>query len=468
MNVRTRIAPSPTGYPHIGTIYQVLFDWAYAKKNKGQFILRVEDTDQTRFIKGAEEVLYKCLSWFNITPDEDPIKKGPYAPYRQSERLEIYYKHAQELIKKGHAYYCFCTKDKLEQKRKIAEQKKIQSMYDGCCRQLSKKEIHDNLIKKIPYVIRMKIPENRTIVFSDLIMGKISFESSSIDDQVLIKSDGFPTYHLAVVVDDYLMKITHIFRGREWVSSTPKHILLYEYFGWEIPKYAHLPLILNADGKGKLSKRFNHASVDYYREKGYLPQALLNYLSNIVWNHPGGKEIYTMDEFISFFDITQITSQGARFDLKKLDWINGEYIRATDITTLMKLLVEFYKKKYSKDFIQKVLPLVHERIKTLSEFDQYCHFFIQSPNSFEIDMDKYKKLLTHTAQELEKVNTWNGDRIGDVMQSVAQKLAIKNSEYFMVIRIAITGKMITPPLNQSMEILGKEDCIKRLYFAVSH
>lgn len=460
--VRTRIAPSPTGFPHIGTIYQSLFDYAYAQQNNGQFVVRIEDTDRARYVEGSEKVIYDSLNWFDLVSDEDPIKGGPYGPYRQSERLDIYKKYALELVEKGHAYYCFCTKERLEQMRADQQAKKELPMYDKHCRNLSVDVVKKNLIDKVDYVIRMKVPESRKIIFNDLIIGDIEFESNTIDDQVLFKSDGFPTYHLAVVVDDHLMKITHIFRGKEWIPSAPKHVLLYEYFGWEMPVHAHLPLILNDQGKGKLSKRNGHASVDYYRNLGYLPNAVLNYLSNIVWNHPEGKEIYDLQEFVKLLDIKKITSQGAKFDLKKLDWMNGEYIRKMEKSKLKNEIFRFFKGKYDEDLIEKLIPLVQERIKTLQEFDDYCMFFIQKPEEYELDLLDHKEMLRKTQEQISNINDWKAEKIGEVMQKVALDLGMKNSLYFMIIRVVITGKKVTPPLNESMEILGKEECLKRL------
>src|SRR3989344_5885015 len=300
--VRTRIAPSPTGFPHIGTVYQVLFDYAYAKQHGGTFICRIEDTDRVRFVEGSEQVIYDSLAWFGLLPDESPSAGGPFGPYRQSERLAIYKKYAEELLEKKHAYYCFCTKERLEQLRGEQTKRKIPPMYDKHCLSLSKEAIDKKLKEHTSYVIRMDVPQNRKVVFDDMIGGKVA-------------------------VDDHLMEITHIFRGKEWISSTPKHVLLYEFFGWKMPIHGHLPLILTSDGKGKLSKRHGHASVNFYREKGFLPEAILNYLSNIVWNHPEGKEIYTLEDFIKHLDITKVTSAGARFDLTKLEWMNGEYLR---------------------------------------------------------------------------------------------------------------------------------------------
>lgn len=461
--VRTRIAPSPTGYPHIGTIYQVLFDYVYAKQHKGKFIMRLEDTDRARFVPGSEDVIYRSLEWFGLNPDESPKIGGPYKPYRQSERLHIYQKYAKELIEKKHAYYCFCTKERLEEMRKEQQVKKMNPMYDKNCRNLEQKEVNKNLENKRPFVIRMAVPENQTIVLSDLIVGEVKFESKTIDDQIIMKADSFPTYHLAVVVDDHLMEITHIFRGREWLPSTPKHVLLYQFFEWKIPEHGHLPLILNSDGKGKLSKRFNHASVDYYRDLGYLPEAILNYLANLVWFHEGGKEIYDLNEFIKLFDIKKIGSQGARFDLQKLDWVNGVYIRNMKQETLNEKIMDFYKdKNLPKDIVLKTVPLIQERIKKLSDYLPLCEFFFKAPEKYEVDLAGKNVFFKQVSETLNQVNDWKAIKIGEVLVNLAKKLEIKNSQFFMDIRLVITGKKITPPLNESMEILGKEECLNRL------
>lgn len=463
--VRTRIAPSPTGFPHIGTIYQVLFDYVYAKQNKGKFIMRLEDTDQARFVPGSEEVIYKSLEWFNLQPDESPKVGGPHAPYKQSERLPIYQKYAQELIANKHAYYCFCTKERLDEMRKEQQAKKMNPMYDRRCRNLKKEEVEEKLKNKTSFVIRMAVPDDQTIILNDLIVGEVKFDSKTIDDQVIMKADGFPTYHLAVVVDDHLMEITHIFRGREWLPSTPKHILLYQFFDWKIPEHGHLPLILNSDGKGKLSKRFSHASVDYYRDLGYLPEAILNYLANLVWFHEGGKEIYDIDEFIKLFDIKKIGSQGARFDLQKLDWVNGMYIRQYQKSKLKDQILEFYKNKQinlDEKLVEKTIPLIQERIKKLSDYLPMCEFFFKTPEKYEVDITTKKEFFTQVYQELEKVNDWKTVPIGESLGNLAKKLEIKNSQFFADIRMVITGKKISPPLNESMEILGKNECLNRL------
>lgn len=458
MNIRTRIAPSPTGFPHIGTIYQVLFDFAFAHKHNGKFILRIEDTDRARFVEGAEEIIFRSLDWFGLTPDEGPVQGGNFGPYRQSERLEIYKKYAHELLDKGHAYYCFCSRERLEEMRKEQEGKKESPMYDRTCRTLTQEEVHAKLADNIPHVLRMKVPDDRKIVVHDLIMGDIEFESNTVDDQVLLKSDGFPTYHLGVVVDDHLMEISHVFRGREWVSSTPKHVLLYEFFGWEMPVHAHLPLILNTDGKGKLSKRHGHASVDYYREGGYLPEAVLNYLSNIVWNHPEGKEIYSLTEFIELFDITQITSQGARFDLQKLNWMNQQYIQKMSDEELLTKIKDFYKDRQLDDvLVRKLLPLLKTRMETLSDFEQLTGYFFAPPSVVPRDQ-KEKEIIVDLHSILSDVTDWTEQGIFVALKAVLEK----HSARMPVLYYLFTGEEHGLPLPQSLEILGKETTLMRL------
>jgi glutamyl-tRNA synthetase len=459
--VRTRIAPSPTGFPHIGTIYQVLIDFAYARKLEGKFILRLEDTDRVRFVEGAEEVIYKSLTWFGLIPDEDPQKGGPYGPYRQSERLPIYKKYAEELLEKKHAYYCFCTRERLEQMRKDQEANHKPPMYDKTCLALSDSEIQQKLESGIPRVIRMNIPSGEKIVVPDLISGDIIFESDVIDHQVIMKSDGFPTYHFGVVVDDHLMEITHVFRGKEWVSSTPKHVLLYKFFGWDMPVHAHLPLILNEDGKGKLSKRHGHASVDYYRNLGYLPEAVLNYLSNIVWNHPEGKEIYPIEEFIRLFDVTQITSQAPRFDLKKLDWVNSQYIRGKSDEQLMRLLKTFDPKISELDDkrLMLVIPLIKERMRILSEFWSLAGFFFARPSEFEHPVQKELVDIAKTALD---GSLWTHEGMEKSIREASEKAGVKARDVFMELRVAVTGKTVGPPLLESLEVLGKEETFARL------
>ncbi len=461
--VRTRIAPSPTGFPHIGTVYQALFDYAYAKKHGGRFIVRIEDTDRARFVEGAEEKIYSMLDWFGLNEDESPRKSGEYGPYRQSERLNMYKKYAEELVEKGAAYYCFCTKERLEALRREQSDKKIPPMYDRHC--LGLNNAKERVEKGEPHVIRLKIPRDTTIVCKDEIRGDIQFEGKNIDDQVLIKADGFPTYHLAVVVDDHEMKITDIVRGEEWISSMPKHILLYKAFGWEIPKFYHTAVIRNPD-KAKLSKRHGHASVDWYQKEGFLPEALLNFLALMGWSHPEEKEIFSLEEFIRVVALKDLRAVGPVFDMQKLEWINGEYIRAMGVGELKSRLVDYYGEKYSADLLDKTIPLIQERIKTLKEFDEYCDFFIQPPSSCEKDISKDKVIIEKMIKKLEQHEEWQAEPIGQAMQELAQSEQMSFGAFFMILRIALTGGKITPPLNESMEILGKEECLKRLSHSI--
>lgn len=450
--IRTRIAPSPTGEDlHIGNLYTAFFNWAYAKKNNGQFIVRIEDTDRTRFVEGAEERILKTLSMFGLTPDETPL--------RQSERLAIYKKYAEELVEKGAAYNCFCTKERLDELRKLQIAEKKVPKYDKHCLNQNDRSLKFEAGK--PYVIRLNVPENREIEFNDVIRGKITINSNNLDDQVLMKSDGYPTYHLAVVIDDHLMNISHVIRAEEWISSTPKHILLYESFGWDKPVFAHIPILRNPD-KSKLSKRKNPVWANWYIEEGYLPEAILNYISLMGWSHPEQKEIFTVEEFISVFDLKDIQAAGPVFDVTKLQWMNGEYIRAMSAKNLKFKIYNFHKGKYSEELIEKTIPLVQERIKTLKEYDEYCQFFIERPKNYEVEITKYKDVLQKVVTTIEDVEDWKSEAIGTALQKVATDMEMKNSEFFMMLRIAITGKKISPPLNESMEILGKEECLERI------
>lgn len=459
--VRTRIAPSPTGNDiHIGNLYTALINWTYAKKNNGQFIIRIEDTDRERYVEGAEHKILISLKAFGLEADEDPEKGGPYAPYKQSERLSTYKEYAEDLVKKNLAYYCFCSKERLDEvRKKLLAEKKIPK-YDRHCFHTVKDA--DKRIKNgEKYVIRMKVPENQEIVVNDVIRGKIKFNSNDLDDQVLIKSDGYPTYHLAVVVDDHLMKISHIIRAEEWLPSTPKHVLLFQAFGWEIPVFVHVSILRNPD-RSKLSKRKNPVWASWYLEQGYLPEAVLNYLALMGWSHPEGKEIFDLQEFIKVFDIKDLKAVAPIFDINKLEWLNGEYIRKAQSSKLKDQILKFYNNKLPESIVEKTIPLVQERIKKLSDYLPLCEFFFKEPEKYELDLSSKKDLLTKIAGVLKEVTDWKPETIGKSMVDLATQIGVKNSEFFMILRIAISGKKITPPLNESMGILGKEECIKRI------
>ncbi len=461
--VRTRIAPSPTGKDvHVGSISTALMNYAWAKKNKGQFIVRIEDTDQSRLVAGSERRMLDTLEKIGLKADESPLVDGPYSPYRQTERLDLYKKHSEELVKKGKAYYCVCTSERLAEMRKLQQEKKKMPKYDRHCFNKQNK-VKEEIKKGTKYVIRLLMPD-KEIVFDDIVRGHIVIQGSTLDDQVLLKSDSFPTYHLGVVVDDHLMKITHVIRGEEWLPSTPKHIVLFEAFGWKLPQFAHVSLLRNPD-KSKLSKRKNPVWTSDYLDQGILPEALLNYLSLMGWSHPEGKEIFTLEEYVRLFDIKDVQTTAPIFDPVKLEWMNGEYIRKLKVKSLKLKVLEFIGNKYPEDLVEKTIPLIQERIKKLPDYLLLCDFFFKKPEKYEIDLSSKKDLLKKIEVTLNDIKEWKADTIGEAMQNLAQKLEIKNSEFFMILRVAISGKKITPPLNESMEILGRGECVSRIHKA---
>ena len=465
---RTRIAPSPTGYAHIGTIFQALINYSLAKKDMGKFIVRIEDTDQNRMVEGAEEAIFSALDFFELHPDESPRQGGPFAPYRQSERLDIYKKYALQLVDSNLAYYCFCTPERLEKVRKEMKQKGKPPMYDKHCSSLDSK-VAKNRAKTEKHVIRMKIPQNEMIVFKDLLRGEISISCNLIDDQVLIKSDGFPTYHLAVVVDDHLMEITHIVRGEEWISSTPKHLLLYRYFGWKMPQVVHTPLLRNPD-KSKLSKRQGHTEVGWYINQGYLKEAVLNFLATRVWNHPEGKEIFDLEEFVKFFNIDDMHYQGPIVDLDKLNWYQGQWIRMMSNKELLSRLDAYRPEYLSVEKLVKILPLIKDRLVKLSELESLTSYFVQEP---VIEMDAILKESKTSVQEtknyigkvrdvLEKVEDWTAPNLEKVLHDLQVEVDWKPRPAFMTIRLAVTGRSATPPLFETLEVMGREVVVGRL------
>jgi glutamyl-tRNA synthetase len=459
--VRTRIAPSPTGEDiHIGNLYTALINWAFARKHSGQFIIRSEDTDRTRLVEGAEKKILSTIKAYGLTYDEGVDIGGPYGPYRQSERLELYQSHAKKLIEEGAAYYCFCTKERLDEVRAQQQKEKKMPRYDKHCLH-NVKDGAERVAKGEQYVVRMNIPENKDITFTDLIRGEITINTNQLDDQVIIKSDGFPTYHLAVVVDDNSMKISHVIRAEEWITSTPKHILLYEAFGWELPVFAHVPILRNPD-RSKLSKRKNPVWAAWYLEQGYLPEAMINFLALMGWSHPEQKEIFDLKEFIDKIDLKDFHPVGPAFDTVKLEWMNGEYIRKMSDQELLDRILKFIGDGYDGEFIAKTVPLIKERIKKLSDYVLYCEFFFKRPTQYEIDLSSKKDLLIKVADELTQVNSWKADSIGEKMQEFAKKENVKAGEFFMMLRVAVSGKKISPPLNESMELLGKDESVERV------
>jgi glutamyl-tRNA synthetase len=465
--IRTRIAPSPTGIAHVGTAWMSMFDLALARQTGGQFVVRIEDTDRSRFVEGAEEKIYEAFAWLGIEFDEGVPKGGPYTPYKQSERLPIYQEYIQELLTKDRAYYCFCTSERLEKMRE--DQKKAGQLprYDRHCRALSAAEVQKNLDQKMPYVVRLKVPDTGVIGWEDAIRGHVEFAVENVDDQVLIKSDGFPTYHFAVVIDDHLMKITHVLRGEEWISSTPKHILLYQAFGWEMPVFAHMPLIRNAD-KSKLSKRKNDVSILSYRDKGYLPEALLNFIALLGWSHPESKEIFSFDEFLHVMSLDRIQKTGPVFDLQKLDWMNGVYIRNLSAEELKKRLEPYFPADFPQEKYDQIIPLVVERLVTLKDIEELTSFFYRPVSADPTVLTKKSSAaevaeqLTQTINKIQNISEWSLDTLETSIRGLQEEKEYKKSQYFMMVRVSVTGRQATPPLFETMMVLGKDVVLERL------
>ena len=462
MEVRTRIAPSPTGDPHVGTLYMALFNLIFAKHYGGKFILRIEDTDQTRSRSEYEKSIIHSLKWLSLYWDEGPDIGGPYGPYRQSERIEIYQKYCQKLLEGGYAYKCFATPAELRETRELSAKRGSRFGYDRRYRNLSPVEIEQREQKGQPYVIRLKVPLTGTCTYLDLVKGQISCPWSDIDDQILLKSDGFPTYHLANVVDDHLMKITHIIRGDEWMASTPKHMLLYDCFGWERPKILHMPLLLGSDGK-KLSKRKNPTSAFYYKESGYLPEAFTNFLSLMGYSMPENREIYSLNEIIKDFSIKRIGMSGAFFDVKKLDWINQYYLihQIPEKSLWMKIK----NWGFSEERMQKIVALIHTRIKTFGEFMELCQFFfvrhlplteaLFTPKG--ISKETAMEILQCLIWEMDERTNWEKEGVERASHAVKDLLEVNHKKILMPIFFAaIMGKHQGPPLFASVAILGKD------------
>lgn len=460
--VRVRIAPSPTGDPHVGTAYIALFNLIFARHFGGQFILRIEDTDQTRSRPEYEKSIFEALRWCNIEWDEGPDVGGPYGPYRQSERTEIYQKYAYLLLEKGHAYKCFATAAELAEMREAASKMGKRVGYDRRYRDLSPEEVRRREEMGQPFVIRLKVPLSGDCVFHDEIKGTITMPWADIDDQVLLKSDGFPTYHLAAVVDDALMKITHVMRGDEWMISTPKHLLLYEYFGWKPPVYMHMPLLLGKEGK-KLSKRKNPTSIFYFRDSGYLPEALVNFLTLMGYSMPEDKEIYTLEEIIRDFDPKRIGVSGAFFDIQKLNWVNQKKI--IESIPADQLWNRIHAWKFNESFMQKLMPLIHQRLRTFSDFVQLCDFFFISDLKLSTDILCPKNISAELAAGILQTMIWSLDEREDWSGGALEKASHEVSECFgvhhkkIIIPIlfaAVMGKQMGPPLFDSVTLLGKD------------
>lgn len=497
MSVRVRFAPSPTGGLHLGGVRTVLYNYLFARHHGGKFIVRIEDTDQTRFVEGAEQYIFDCLQWCGLEPDESVLHGGDYGPYKQSERKESYRKYAEILVTHGYAYYAFDTKEELEQMReanKTAENPSPQ--YDHRIRKkmrnslnLTDSEVIELLEANTPHVIRIKMPENDVVSFTDMIRGEISFDTSLVDDKVLLKADGMPTYHLAVVVDDYLMKITHAFRGEEWLPSAPVHLLLWKYLGWEkeMPQWAHLPLILGPNGK--LSKRDGakfgfpvfamnwldpktNELTEGFKEKGFLPEAFINMLAMLGWNAGTEQELFTMDELIQNFSMERVHAAGAKFDYEKAKWFNQEWLKKKDVKALMadvKPLLKAAGITVKEDaLLDQVIQLVRERCSLLTDFVQQAGFFFKTPETIDVDAvkpkwsDEKKKFFIDFVEQIKTISNWNMAEIETVFKNLATEKNIKAGELQLPMRVMLVGGKFGPAVMQIAEMIGMDETVKRV------
>ncbi len=474
---RTRYAPSPTGYMHIGNLRTALYEYLIAKKDNGKFILRIEDTDQERYVEGAVDVIYKTLKLAGIVHDEGPDVGGDYGPYIQSERKGMYLDYAKKLVELGGAYYCFCTKDRLAKLKEEQDAAGHGHRYDRHCLKLSKEEIAQKLANNEPYVIRQKMPDTGSTSFEDAVYGTITVENSELDDQILIKTDGLPTYNFANVIDDHQMFITHVVRGNEYLSSTPKYNLLYQAFGWDIPTYVHVPLILKASGQ-KLSKRAGDPSFEDLVSMGYLVEAIVNYVVLLGWSPSTNQEIYSLKELEEVFDISGISKAPAIFDINKLTWMNGEYIRKMPVEEFDKLAKPFYEKALTNENIDtlKISKLLQVRTEVLTAIPETIDFINELPD-YDINMYVHKKSKTTLENSLESLNSaypvleaiseWNEEAIHTALFSHIEALGIKNSLMLWPVRTAISGKAVTPGgAIEIADILGKEETLKRMKIGI--
>ena len=490
--VRVRIAPSPTGDPHVGTAYIGLFNYAFAKHNQGDFLLRIEDTDRTRFSGDSEQQIFDAMKWLGLNYDEGPDVGGDKGPYRQSERFHIYKEYAEKLVENGEAYYCFCTSERLQKLRDRQVAMKQAPGYDGPCRNLTAEEVKSKLEAGEAYVIRLRMPYEGETIVKDELRGNIIFENSKIDDQVLLKSDGFPTYHLANIVDDYLMGITHVIRAEEWIASTPKHIQLYKAFGWEEPKWYHMPLLRNAD-KTKISKRKNPVSLNYYREEGYLREGLLNFLALMGWSLGGDKEIFTLDEMIENFSFDRISLGGPVFDLVKLGWVNNHHMRLKDIDELTKLALPYYiAKGYYKDEnlseveynkLKRIVEITREGAQTLKELPELSSIYFEDEFELPIidetmnkkERKSIEKLKSSLEAEIgkksiglfvEKMSKQNEDVSEEEAKTIRTELQEELGEgpgaVIMPLRAVVTGKARGADLYTVISIIGKKRTLDRV------
>ena len=468
--MKVRFAPSPTGRLHIGGLRTALYNYLFAQKNNGKFVLRIEDTDRERHIQDADKKIIETLKTFGIKFDQ--------GPFYQSQRLKIYKKYIEQLIKNDRAYYCFCTKERLDEMRKKQIAEKRIPKYDRHCLNLSKEEIKQKIKNKEPRVVRLKLPDNQDIIFQDEVYGQVKINTNDMDDQVLLKSDGYPTYHLAVVIDDHEMNITHIIRGEEWLPSTPKHILLYQMFNWKIPKFIHLPLLLNPD-KTKLSKRQGDVAAEDFLKKGYLPEAILNYIAFLGWNPKTTKEIYSLEELIKDFDVAKINKAGAIFNIEKLNWFNAKYVRnivkekGKRYQELLEKAKKYFPKNLDKNKLENIFIVLSSRLNYLSELGESSKFIFELPD-YNPEMLIFKKSNAKTTlrgleiiyNELEKIKEWALKNLDNNLKNIVNNNELEAGDIFWPVRVAISGLEKSPSPAEILWILGKEESLNRIKKAI--
>jgi glutamyl-tRNA synthetase len=475
--VRVRFAPSPTGFLHVGGLRTALYNYLFARNHHGKFILRIEDTDQSRKVEGAVESLIDTLHWSDVTYDEGPGKNGGYGPYTQSERLDIYRKHAEQLVQSDNAYYCFCTSERLDQVRKEQMAKKLDPRYDRHCRTIPKEEASRRRDAGERHVIRMKVPLEGELRFEDAIRGAVTIAHQMLDDQVIIKSDGYPTYHLAVVVDDHLMAISHVIRGEEWLSSTPKHILLYRYFGWDLPVFAHLPLLLNPD-KSKLSKRQGDVAVEDYRAKGYLHEAIINFVAFLGWNPGDEREIFSLEQLVKEFSLERVGKSGAVFNVEKLNWLNFQHLKLKPDTEVLAMLKEQLKQsafagtEFKDEYLLNVIVAMRERASFVRDFVEKSPYFFQAPSEYDPEVIK-KRWTTDSSVRLKalvvefsKLSSPLKNDYELALHRVAEALSIKPSDLIHPLRLAVSGVGAGPGLYDILAVIGNDETIRRISAAI--
>ena len=472
MKIRTRYAPSPTGFMHIGNLRTAIFEYLVAKRENGDFLLRIEDTDQVRQVDGAIDFIYETLKLCNFVIDEGPNNPGEYGPYIQSERKDIYKEYALKLVEMGAAYYCFCTADELTAQREEADKKKVPFLYDGRCSKLSKEEIEAKIAAGVPYVIRQKMPKEGITEVNDLTHGIIKIENKVLEDQILLKSDGFPTYNFANVIDDHLMEITHVIRGHEYLDQTAKYNLLYDAFGWEKPTYIHVAMVLGEDGQ-KLSKRNGDASfMDLYND-GYLPEAIVNYLVLLGWSPTDNQEIFTMDELIEKFDPTRISTSSSQYDNKKLKWMNSIYIKNMEDNKYLEFVKKYIDSKYDlsdkdEEWLNKLLLIYKDHISYGKEINEDIELFFREDVTLNSECDEFMKdeTIPNTLEvfkgEIDSITDWSVENISNAINTTKEKAGVKGKMLYMPIRIKVSGQMHVPELPDTIYLLGKELVLKRL------